>query len=58
MVNGMKGMILSMNENNTNINFEKLVSLSKAELEKIFSQMSMTEIEDLLNKLNEVDKND
>lgn len=57
-----------MNETNTNVNvnananvnknFEKILSLSKEELEKIFSQLSMTEIEDLLNKLNEVDENE
>lgn len=37
---------------------EKLLSLDKEELEHIFSQLSMIEIEDLLNKLNEVAKND
>ncbi len=47
-----------MTEANTNSNLEKLLSLSKEELEKIFSQLSMTEIEDLLNRLNEVGKND
>lgn len=47
-----------MNETNANKNLEKLLSLSKEELEKIFSQLSMTEIEDLLNKLNEVSEND
>jgi arsenate reductase-like glutaredoxin family protein len=47
-----------MNETNTNKNLEKILSLSKEELEKIFSQLSMEEIEDLLNKLNEVSKND
>lgn len=47
-----------MNETNANKNLEKILSLSKEELEKIFSQLSMTEIEDLLNKLNEVNKND
>lgn len=47
-----------MNETSKNDNIEKLLSLSKEELEKIFSQFSMTEIEDLLNKLNEVNKND
>jgi Asp-tRNA(Asn)/Glu-tRNA(Gln) amidotransferase C subunit len=47
-----------MNETNANKNLEKILSLSKEELEKIFSQLSMEEIEDLLNKLNEVNKND
>ena len=47
-----------MNETNANKNLEKILSLSKEELEKIFSQLSMAEIEDLLNKLNEVNKND
>ncbi len=47
-----------MNEENANKNLEKILSLSKDELEKIFSQLSMTEIENLLKKLNEVGKND
>ncbi len=47
-----------MNETNFNNNLEKILSLSKEELEKIFSQLTMEEIEDLLNKLNEVNKND
>lgn len=47
-----------MNETSANKNLEKILSLSKEELEKIFSQLSMEEIEDLLNKLNEVNKND
>lgn len=47
-----------MNETNANENLKKILSLSKEELEKIFSQLSMTEIEDLLNKLDEVNKND
>lgn len=47
-----------MNETNTNGNLEKILSLSKEELEKIFSQLSIIEIEGLLNKLNEVNKND
>lgn len=47
-----------MNETNANKNLEKILSLSKEELEKIFSQLSMEELEDLLNKLNEVNKND
>ena len=47
-----------MNETNANNNLEKILSLSKEELEKIFSQLSMEEIEDLLNKLNEVNESD
>lgn len=47
-----------MDEINTSKNLEKILSLSKEELEKIFSQLSMVEIEELLNKLNEVNKND
>ncbi len=42
-----------MNNENMNQNFEKLLSLSKEELEKIFSQLSASDIEDLLEKLNE-----
>lgn len=34
-------------------NIDKLVSMSKEELEKIFSELSMTEIEDLMFKLHE-----
>ena len=37
---------------------EKIMSLSKEELQKIFSQLSAIEISDLLDKLNEVDSND
>lgn len=47
-----------MYEININENLKKILSLSKEELEKIFSQLSMTEIEDLLDKLDEVNKND
>ena len=47
-----------MNVTNANQNLEKILSLSKEELEKIFSQLSVEELEDLLNKLNEVNKND
>lgn len=42
-----------MLETNNNENLEKLLSLSKEELEKIFSQLSVAEIADLLDKLNE-----
>lgn len=47
-----------MNETTINKNLEKILSLSKEELEKIFSQLSIKEIEDLFNKLNGVKKND
>lgn len=43
-----------MDGTNANKNLEKILSLGKEELEKIFSQLSVEEIEDLLNKLNEV----
>lgn len=43
-----------MNELNANNNLEKILSLSKEELEKIFSQLSISEVMDLLEKLNEV----
>lgn len=44
--------------NEVNSNLDKLLSLSKDELQKIFSQLSVIEIEDLLEKLNEVERND
>ena len=47
-----------MNETSNNKNLERILSLSKEELEKIFSQLSAQEIEDLLKKLNEVSNND
>lgn len=34
-------------------NIDKLVSLSKEELENVFSLLSLTEIEDLMYKLKE-----
>jgi len=34
-------------------NIDKLVSLSKEELDKIFSLLSLSEIEDLMSKLKE-----
>lgn len=34
-------------------NIDKLVSLQNEELEKIFSELSMSEIEDLMSKLHE-----
>lgn len=42
----------------SNNNLEKLSALSKEELEKIFSQLSLAEIEKLLKDLEEVDKNE
>lgn len=47
-----------MNEVKGNNNLEKIMSLSKEELEQIFSQLSATEIEDLLTKIDEVRKDD
>ena len=47
-----------MNETGTNDNLDKLLSLSNEEMQKLFSQLTVTEIEDLLTKLNEVDHND
>ncbi len=32
---------------------DKLLSLSKEELEKVFSEFSLSEIEDLISKMNE-----
>ena len=34
-------------------NIDKLVSMSKEELEKVFSLLSLSEIEDLMSKLKE-----
>ena len=34
-------------------NIDKLVSIPKEDLEKIFSELSMSEIEDLMSKLHE-----
>ncbi len=34
-------------------NIDKLVSMPKEELEKVFSTLSLSEIEDLMQKLNE-----
>lgn len=47
-----------MNEVKGNNNLEKIMSLSKEELKQIFSQLSASEIEDLLTKINEVSKDD
>ncbi len=37
---------------------EKLKSLSDEELEQIYSQISMEEVEDLINKIEKVDNYD
>lgn len=47
-----------MNENGKSEELNKLLSLSKEELNKIFEQLTLSEIEDLLNKLSEVKYND
>ncbi len=47
-----------MKEEQSDKNLEKLSALSKEELEKIFSQLSLAEIEKLLKDLEEVDKNE
>lgn len=46
-----------MEKNSISENLKKILSLSNEELEKIFSQLSLEEIEELLTKLNEVSKN-
>ena len=46
-----------MNETIDN-NLEQLLSLNQEELKQIFSQLSMEELEDLIDKLNEVNGND
>ncbi len=43
---------------NNDLELNTLLSLSTEELEKIFSEFSLSEIEDLLNKLNEVGYNE
>lgn len=47
-----------MNEMNYSENFKKLLALKNEELNSIFSELSLNEIEDLLSKLEEVSKND
>ncbi len=47
-----------MESNNSNSNLDKLLALSKEELEAIFRQLSLEEIDNLLTKLNEVVKDD
>ncbi len=39
-------------------NLDKLLALSKDEIDKIFMEFSLSEIEDLLNKLDEVISNE
>ncbi len=43
-----------MNETNEKNNLDKITSLSNEELNNIFSQLSASEIEDLITKINEV----
>ena len=43
-----------MEEKEKNEAIDKILSLSKEELSKIFAQMSASEIADLLDRLNEV----
>lgn len=43
---------------NISDDLKKVLSLSESELENIFSKMSMEEIEDLLDRVNEVSIND
>ena len=47
-----------MNEAEASKGLEKLLSLSKEELEQLFNQLSVSEVEDLLDKLNEVENNE
>lgn len=43
-----------MEENNTN-DIEKILSMDEESLNKIFSEMTVEEIEELLDKMNEVE---
>ena len=47
-----------MNKLINNDNFDKLLSLSKEEIEGLFSNLSLIEIEKIIDKLNEVVHND
>ena len=47
-----------MNDINAIKDFEWILSLSEEDLKKIFSQLSLTEIEDIITRLNEVNKDD
>lgn len=42
-----------MSTNIKSESIDKLLSLSKKELEKVFSELSLSEIEDLISKLKE-----
>ncbi len=42
-----------MNEEIETKNVDKLLSLSKEELEEIFKELSLEELEDLISKINE-----
>lgn len=47
-----------MNELETSTELDKILALSQQDLEQIFSQLSLHEVENLVNKLNEVSSND
>lgn len=47
-----------MNESVRSEELDKLLSLNKEEINKLFAQLSLSEIEDLLDKLSEVKNND
>lgn len=47
-----------MNETGRSETMEKLLALSKEELTQIFSELSVSELEDLLDRLEEVRTND
>ena len=47
-----------MNKLNKNDNLDQLLSLSKEELEELFSKLTLLEIEKIIDKLNEVIEND
>lgn len=46
-----------MNTKDSNNDLKKIMALSKNDLEKIFSELSVSEIEELLIKLKEVNSN-
>ena len=41
-----------------NDDLEKILTLSKSDIEKLLSEMTLAEIEDLFKKIDEVDKDD
>ena len=47
-----------MEESNKNSDLEKILSMDEGSLNKIFSEMTPEEIEDLLEKINEVSDNE